>query len=61
MRNTYEKVAALLIGAVPALRLLYTVKKAADELGYSPVTPNTRFEWKALAKPGENVLPPLKR
>jgi hypothetical protein len=28
--NTYEKVAALLIGAVPHIRILYRIKEAAD-------------------------------
>ena len=33
--NTYEKVAALLIGAVPNLRVLYHLKKVADEVAVS--------------------------
>lgn len=32
MTNTYEKVAALLIGAVPHFRILYRIKGAADEI-----------------------------
>jgi hypothetical protein len=34
--NTYEKVAALLIGAVPMIRTLYQVKGAADALPKNP-------------------------
>jgi hypothetical protein len=30
--NTYEKVAALLLGAVPNVRVLYQVKNAADAM-----------------------------
>jgi hypothetical protein len=32
MTNTYEKVAALLIGAVPYFKILYAIKRAADEM-----------------------------
>ncbi len=32
MSNSYEKVAALLIGAVPHLKLLYKIKNSADEI-----------------------------
>lgn len=31
-QNTYEKVAALLIGAVPNIRTLYTIREAAEGL-----------------------------
>ncbi|HUU08301.1 MAG TPA: hypothetical protein VMW61_02130, partial [Dehalococcoidales bacterium] len=31
-QNTYEKVAALLLGAVPNLRTLYTIRQAAEEI-----------------------------
>jgi len=31
-QNTYEKVAALLLGAVPNLRILYAIRQAAEEI-----------------------------
>lgn len=31
-QNTYEKVAALLLGAVPNLRILYSIRQAAEEI-----------------------------
>ena len=31
-QNTYEKVAALLLGAVPKLRILYAIRKVAEEI-----------------------------
>lgn len=31
-QNTYEKVAALLLGAVPNLRVLYTIRQTAEEI-----------------------------
>lgn len=36
--NTYEKLAALLIGAVPYVRVLYRVKEAADAMECPPST-----------------------
>lgn len=34
-QNTYEKVAALLLGAVPNLRIVYSIRRAAEELSSS--------------------------
>lgn len=35
-QNTYEKVAALLLGAVPNLRILYGIRQAAEEIANTP-------------------------
>ena len=34
-QNTYEKVAALLLGAVPNIRIIYSIRQAAEELAVS--------------------------
>ena len=41
MANTYEKVAALLIGAVPYMRTIYTVLEAAKQLALQVSAPST--------------------
>jgi len=35
-QNTYEKVAALLLGAVPNIRILYAIRQAAEEIAKTP-------------------------